>query len=493
MSSYDFNILDLVPQDVLVIFLLATYGEGEPTDNALGLVDFLKSDVLELSQGGSTLPNLKYLMFCLGNTTYEHFCETGRLVDQYLQTSGAKRIGSRGEGDDDKALEEDYLAWKESIWNEVSLTMGWVEGAGSSTPDFQVTEVRNPGDESTVYKGELSKQALLGVRGIQDAKNPFISRIINTKELFQDGDRNCVSVEFDIKNSGMKYMTGDHVGVWPLNTDQEVDRMVHILGLEAKRHQAIDIVSEDSTLAKVPTPSPTTYDSVLRYYLDISQLASRQAIHSLAKFAPTEEAGKTLEELGTNKATYQTVVASNGLRLSDVLLQACGNAPFEYSKYTKWSIPFEHILSCVPRLQPRYYSISSSSRLYPDSIQVTVVVAKSRPSLKGNLIYGLNSNFLLSIKNAIYHTERTGDSNSPCYALQGPRGKYIRDGSQAVPIHTRPSKFRLPKSVKIPLIMIGPGTVSQPRPPRFHCYTKLTIHHERELPHSEHLSKNESS
>lgn len=409
-SRYDFNVLDLVPKDVLVIFLLATYGEGEPTDNALGLVDFLKSDVLELSQGGSTLPDLKYLMFCLGNTTYEHFCETGRLVDRYLQNSGAKRIGPRGEGDDDKALEEDYLAWKDVIWNEVSSTMGWVEGAGSSVPDFKVTELEAHRDESTIYKGELSTQALLGVRGIQDAKNPFISRILNTKELFQDGDRNCVSVEFDIKNSGIKYTTGDHVGVWPLNPDQEVDRMIHLLGLASKRHQAIDIVSLDSALAKVPTPSPTTYDSVLRYYLDISQLASRQAIHSLKKFAPTANAGKVLEELGTNKEAYQSIVAMKGLRLSDVLLQATGDSPSEYSKYTKWSIPFEHILSCVPRLQPRYYSISSSSRLYPHSIQVTVVVSKSRPSTNGNIIYGLNSNFLLGIKKLnLKHSKLTGE------------------------------------------------------------------------------------
>jgi len=459
-SRYDFRVLDLVSKDILVIFLLATYGEGEPTDNALGLVDFLKKDVLELSQGGSTLPNLQYIMFCLGNTTYEHFCETGRLVDHYLQSSGANRIGPRGEGDDDKSLEEDYLAWKDVIWDELSSSIGLVEGAGSNIPDFKVIELETLEEHSTVYKGELSKQSLLGIRGIQDAKNPFISRILRTKELFQDGDRNCVSVEFDIKHSGIRYTTGDHVGVWPMNPDREVDRMIYLLGLESKRQQVIDIVSLDPALAKVPIPSPTTYDSALRYYLDISQLASRQTIQSLANYAPTARARKVLEQLGTNRDLYQTAVAMKGLRLSDVLLQAVGDDPSNLLNYTKWLIPLEHILSCIPRLQPRYYSISSSSRLHPDSIHATVVVSKTRPSPDGNMIYGLNSNFMLSINEATMGTTRSKEIDSPKYYLKGPREKHFKDGCYAVPIHTRLAKFRLPKSVKVPLIMIGPGTVS---------------------------------
>jgi len=443
----------------LVVFLFATYGEGEPTDNAIGLVDFLQSDVSEFSKGGSNLSNLNYLMFCLGNTTYEHFCATGRLIDQHLQNADATRIGPRGEGDDDKSLEEDYLAWKELIWNDLETNFEWREGEESSVPDFKLTELKNGSDEALVYKGELSKQALVGIRAIHDGRNPFISEIINIRELFQDGDRNCVSVEFDIKNSGMKYTTGDHLGIWPLNSNQEVDRLICILGLEWKRHQALEITSLDPTLAQVPTPSPTTYDSILRYYLDISQLASRQVIHSIAKFAPTEHARVLLENLGTDRDLYQTKVANQGLRLSEVLILATGDT-LGNSKYTTWLIPFEHILSCIPRLQPRYYSISSSSRLYPDSIHVTVVVAKSKPSPTGRFIYGLNSNFILSLQTKITDLPRSKNIDSPQYALDGPRGSYIRNTSYCVPIHTRLSRFRLPKSVRVPLIMIGPGSVS---------------------------------
>lgn len=62
MSSYDFDNLDQVPEDSLVVFCMATYGEGEPTDNAVQLMEFIKEDSVEFSKG-STLENLRYVVF----------------------------------------------------------------------------------------------------------------------------------------------------------------------------------------------------------------------------------------------------------------------------------------------------------------------------------------------------------------------------------------------------------------------------------------------
>jgi len=454
-------VLDQVPSDALVFFVIATYGEGEPTDNAVGLIDFLGAKQLELSKGGTSLPNLKYVLFSLGNSTYENFCATGRFVDRRLSDFGATRVGPSGEGDDDKSMEENYLAWKDEMWSEVEKKMGWQEGVNSGVPDFDVKELAPAHDSKMVYLGELSHQALVGSRSVHDTRNPFISPIVEMKELFRNGDRNCVSVEFDITNSGMKYQTGDHVGVWPLNPEREVERFLRILQLHSKRDQTIDVKSLDPALAKVPFPVPTTYHSIFRHYLDISQLSSRQAIQSLAKFAPTENAREMLEELGADKDYYHSVVAENGLRLADVLLLAAGDSLTvdpSIAKYTPWAIPFQHIISCIPRLQPRYYSISSSSRLFPNSIHITVVVAKFKPSSTAKEMYGLGSNYLLNLKRAATGETRPRDKDSPVYVLDGPRNKYKTGTTYAVPIHTRLSKFRLPKSVRIPLIMIGPGT-----------------------------------
>ena len=87
-EEYDFTKLDAAAEeDKVVFFLMATYGEGDPTDNAQPLVEFLMDDEVQFSmerEGGERLKGLKYVVFGLGNRTYEHFNEVARKLDKRL-------------------------------------------------------------------------------------------------------------------------------------------------------------------------------------------------------------------------------------------------------------------------------------------------------------------------------------------------------------------------------------------------------------------------
>ena len=154
-EEYDFENLDQIPEDSCVFFVMATYGEGEPTDNAVTLCQNLSDDSFEFSNGEHKLPDLKYVVFGLGNKTYEHYNLISRNVDADLTKMGAIRIGQRGEGDDDNSMEEDYLEWKDGMWEEFSRVMGVEEGSGGDSPDFVVTEVADHPPEK-VYLGMCS-------------------------------------------------------------------------------------------------------------------------------------------------------------------------------------------------------------------------------------------------------------------------------------------------------------------------------------------------
>lgn len=485
-EEYDFENLDNVPENCAVIFVMATYGEGEPTDNAVQLMANLEDADFAFSKGEHRLEGLKYVVFGLGNKTYEHYNLIAKKTDKLLEEMGATRLGPRGEGDDDKAMEEDYLEWKEHMWPVLAEALGVEEGAGGDTQDFIVTEEESHPHEK-IFLGELSARALNKTRGIHDAKNPYPAPIIAAKELFRvGGERNCVHIELSIEDSGIHYQHGDHVGVWPTNPEVEVIRLLHGLGMYEKREKVINIVSLDPMLAKVPFPVPTTYETVLRHYIDISAVASRQTLGILSKFAPSPESQEQMVKLATDKQYYHNVVAEGCLRLGQVLQTVTGHDITSHPSATNtiaWNIPFEVIVSCIPRLQPRYYSISSSPKMYPKAIHITAVVLKyqsldSAPGVPVRWVYGVGSNLLLNLKYASHGqmapliAENPGsdgepdvesvDLHVPSYDIKGPRGAYHSDGVLKVPIHVRRSTFRLPTNPRTPVIMIGPGTVRRP-------------------------------
>ncbi len=459
LEEHEFDKLDALPSDCLAVFVMATYGEGEPTDNAVSFMEYLSEEGQTFSQGGERLENLNYVVFGLGNRTYEHFNAVARKLDARLEQLGATRIGERGEGDDDKSMEEDYLAWKDPMFAALVAKMGFEEGGGGDVADFVVKEVGEEEgvEEKRVYRGELSARALLGTKGIHDAKNPYAAAVASTKELFVEGkaDRSCVHMEFDIDGSGLSYQHGDHLAVWPTNPESEVERLLALLGLADKRHTIIDVESLDPTLAKVPFPVPTTYETVFRHYMDVSAPVGRQTLNTFVNYAPSDAAKHELQQLTSDKAHYQRRVADAALKLGQVLALVAGES-------TVWSVPFDRVISAIPRLTPRYYSISSSPKLHPKTIHITAVVLRYQPSGSGEYVHGLATNLLSSLKMAVNGEQASGEKDprhgTPRYLLDGPRGAYSKEGKYRVPIHIRRSNFRLPTSPKIPVIMIGPGT-----------------------------------
>ncbi len=75
----------------MAVFCLATYGEGDPTDNAMEFIDWLKN-------GDPDLNGLNYAVFGLGNKTYEHYNEIALYVDHRLEQLGATRVFELGLG-----------------------------------------------------------------------------------------------------------------------------------------------------------------------------------------------------------------------------------------------------------------------------------------------------------------------------------------------------------------------------------------------------------
>uniref|UniRef100_A0A3B3TP42 S-adenosyl-L-methionine-dependent tRNA 4-demethylwyosine synthase TYW1 n=1 Tax=Poecilia latipinna TaxID=48699 RepID=A0A3B3TP42_9TELE len=122
MDMKDFDPDDRLADEVsksVCVFLVATYTDGRPTQNAEWFCKWLEEASTDFRYGNSFLKGLRYAVFGLGNSVYVgHYNTVGTNVDKWLWMLSARRVLSRGEGDGNVvksrhgSVQADFRAWK---------------------------------------------------------------------------------------------------------------------------------------------------------------------------------------------------------------------------------------------------------------------------------------------------------------------------------------------------------------------------------------------
>uniref|UniRef100_A0A1B0ABZ7 NADPH--cytochrome P450 reductase n=1 Tax=Glossina pallidipes TaxID=7398 RepID=A0A1B0ABZ7_GLOPL len=401
----------------LAVFCLATYGEGDPTDNAMEFYEWI-------TNGDADLTGLNYAVFGLGNKTYEHYNKVAIYVDKRLEELGATRVFELGLGDDDANIEDDFITWKDRFWPAVCDNFG-IEGSGEEVliRQFRLLE-HNDVQLDRIYTGEVARlHSLQNQRPPFDAKNPFLAPILINRELHKGGNRSCMHIELDIEGSKMRYDAGDHVAMYPINDKDLVEK----LGLlcNADLDLVFSLINTDTDSSKKhPFPCPTTYRTALTHYLEIAAIPRTHILKELAEYCSDENDKQFLRSMASitpeGKEKYQSWVQD-----------ACRNIVHILEDITSCKPSIDHVCELLPRLQPRYYSISSSSKLYPTKVHITAVLVQYKTPT-GRINKGVATTYL--------------------------KAKNPEEGEVKVPVFIRKSQFRLPTKPEIPIVMVGPGT-----------------------------------
>jgi len=64
-----------------------------------------------------------------------------------------------------------------------------------------------------------------------DIKNPYYAEVKVHRELMKGGDRHCMHIEIETENTPLTYAAGDHLGIFPKNPADEVERLAQRLGI----------------------------------------------------------------------------------------------------------------------------------------------------------------------------------------------------------------------------------------------------------------------
>eukprot|EP00977_Amphora_coffeiformis_P000812 scaffold175_cov177-Amphora_coffeaeformis.AAC.14 len=411
------------------IFLAATYGEGEAPDNATLFCEALsnKADTKVLEAEHDTavveeaiLNQLEFCVFGLGNRQYDHFNAMGKFFDRVMVRLGAQRILPLGVGDDDNDLEGDFETWKD---NQLWPTFEKKFLGGVAVPTKKSTTEVPDCQFAIEYHPTGTKAKLIPADQVHSSSRPYFDAVdcpVSTVQELRSDKDSTVHVEVDIsKAKGLSYQTADNLGVLPLNNPKIVKSVADALGYDLDQVFSLKAAGTHEWHG-APFPMPLTVRDFLTRYCDLTGAPRRSELKLLTAFAKDPLDQKALLRLSSKegKAEYKEKVTDALTGLAQIL-QRCPSI----------AMPLEHFVDLCPRMQPRFFTISSSSSVYPQSVHLTVAVTRQQRA-DGTLFEGVCSTHL---------------------AKQQPKTDQIR-------VFVRPSTFRLPKDTSKPILMIGPGT-----------------------------------
>ena len=376
----------------------------------------------------------------MGNKQYENFNAQGKLLDKRLEELGGLRIVDRGDGDDDGSMEKDWSHWKAKFWPAVVTHFGGslddvVEMAFE--PSFRIVY---SADEKTEPLASLLKRGHAGA-GSQTKESEVVSALVTVNRELRKIDHasgfieSTRHIEIDVGPSRISYQTADNLGVLACNNPQRVALLAKKQGYDLNKvfvMKALDpkcscfFVSLLTFLAmkKPPITEAMTVRDALMWKVDISSPPRRQLLGLLSGFAQDENEKSTLRDW--SKESSSEAITDDYIQLFKI---ECHDFAYLFERFPSIQIPLENLLELLPKLQPRFYTIASSSLVHPQSVHITVSVIQSRTP-GGRTFSGLCSNFLATTV----------------------------AGKSMIPVFIRESTFRLPKCLATPVVMIGPGT-----------------------------------
>ncbi len=315
-----------------LVVVISTQGEGEPPDDARGLVEFITG------KRAPKLPALQFAVLGLGDSSYPLFCAIGRQLDARLAELGGQRFVPLGEADVD--FETVTTPWLDTTLARASEVLKTASPALRPAPLHAVS-----------------------TRTLPSREQPFAATVLgNQRIVARDSERDVRHLELSLEGSGLHYRPGDALGVWPRNPPTLVTQWLEVLKLDA----ASEVSHQGRTLA-------------LSQWLGAERELTRL----------NRPLVKALAEAGGHTDLLALLRPENSAALATLLTD---NQPIDLLRRYPTNWDAEALLAALRPLTPRLYSIASSPKLVGDEVHLTVAVVDYQAH--GSAHWGAASSFL---------------------------------------------------------------------------------------------------
>ncbi|TEB33682.1 riboflavin synthase domain-like protein [Coprinellus micaceus] len=313
----------LLPEEPLVVFVLATTGSGvEPRSMTALWNTLLRSDLPE-----DLFEGLPFAVLGLGDSSYERFCWAAKLLSRRMNSLGATEICPRGEANeqDQLGIDEVLHPWTDTLLNTL------LHLAPLPTGVEPVSQTKPP---SRVVLEETTARVKANER-------------ITASDWYQD----VRHFEFEFQGD-IKYDPGDVAIIHPVATNDDVDSFLEIVRWSDRADVPCVIRRhvEDQSLPDF-LPQVSTLREIFTRYLDFNSVPRRNFFQYLRYFSEEELETEKLDDFLSPQGADELYEYCQKVRrtIKEVL-----------TEFRNVRIPIDYIFDVFPPLRPRHFSIASS-------------------------------------------------------------------------------------------------------------------------------------
>jgi len=328
-----------------VVILIATCGEGQIPQNALTLFEELGR-----AEPGS-LEGVNFSIFALGDKAYRHFCSAGKDYEARMVELGANRLTPIGIGDDkdEDKFETGFEQWLPTWLEEVKAPPDPKEN-DPPAPLFELTAVQAKDALPELARPARTKRLELG----------FNKRISPA-----DYEYSIRHIKVDDPNLDVPYLLGDALAVHWKNDEARVREFLAAYGLDADQcFTATPLEGANAGVKAERLSGPFKVATLFTELLDIFGRPSKNFLKGMAKVAPPGVDRDRLEFLVSDagKDAFTEEISGAALTFAEVL-----------QKFPSAKPDLNQLITMLPGIKPRLYTIASSTRATPGSIELTVI------------------------------------------------------------------------------------------------------------------------
>ncbi|RDX49050.1 riboflavin synthase domain-like protein [Lentinus brumalis] len=349
----------------LVIFIVATTGTGrEPRAMTPLWQMLLRADLPE-----DLFEDLTFAVFGLGDTSYAKFCWPAKLLSRRLQHLGAMELCARGEGD-----EQHHLGIQGALGPWMS-TLSAVLLQIFPIPEGLTAEPLDNLPAPRVAIRSADKQARITRKDPLVTDRQYHNAVLtcNRRMTAPDWYQDVRHFEFEL-DENVQYEPGDVAVIHPEASSADVESFLACVGYANTADDPVEIhhVLEDQSLPD-HLPAVTTIREIFTRYVDINAVPRRSFFALLKHFAQDDMEREKLEEFLTEEGADE---------LYDYCQKPRRTIREVLEEFRSAKIPREYIFDVFPPLRPRQFSIASSNKAHPRSVQLCIAIVQYRTFLK---------------------------------------------------------------------------------------------------------------